>query len=108
MKKMTEQDGKSLDMVSGNLEALKAIFPEAFTEDSVDFEVLRLFFIDSVKYYRQYDEDGSEVKGKYALMFEEEYRKLARQPDYQTLKAMVVLILSRLSARMSISPKGWC
>jgi hypothetical protein len=33
MKKLTEQDGKSLDMVSENLEALKAIFPEAFTED---------------------------------------------------------------------------
>ena len=48
-------------------------------------KVLSLFFIDSVKYYRGYDEDGSEVKGKYALMFEEEYRKLARQPDYQTL-----------------------
>jgi len=33
MKKLTEQDGSSLDMVSENLEALKAIFPEAFTED---------------------------------------------------------------------------
>jgi type III restriction enzyme len=50
-----------------------------------DVKVLSLFFIDSVKYYRQYDEDGNEVKGKYSLMFEEEYRKLAKQPDYQTL-----------------------
>ena len=33
MKKLTEQDGRSLDMVNENLEALKAIFPEAFTED---------------------------------------------------------------------------
>jgi adenine-specific DNA-methyltransferase len=41
MKKLTEQDGSSLDMVNENLEALKAIFPEAFTEDGVDFEVLR-------------------------------------------------------------------
>jgi type III restriction enzyme len=48
-------------------------------------KVLSLFFIDSVKYYRQYDEDGNEVKGKYALIFEEEYRKLAKQPEYQTL-----------------------
>ncbi len=48
-------------------------------------KVLSLFFIDSVKYYRQYDEDGNELKGKYALMFEEEYRKLAKQPEYQTL-----------------------
>jgi len=48
-------------------------------------KVLSLFFIDSVKFYRQYDEDGNEVKGKYALMFEEEYRKLAKKPEYQTL-----------------------
>ena len=43
MEKLTEQDGKSLDMVSENLKALKAIFPEAFTEDGVDFEVLVSF-----------------------------------------------------------------
>jgi len=55
-----------------------------FAAQKRDVKVLSLFFIDSVKYYRQYD-DGSEVKGKYALMFEEEYRKLARQPEYQTL-----------------------
>ncbi len=51
MKKLTEQDGSSLDVVIENLEALKAIFPEAFTEGmsasgngqagGVDFEVLR-------------------------------------------------------------------
>lgn len=56
-----------------------------FAAHKLDVKVLSLFFIDSVKYYRQYDEDGNEVKGKYALMFEEEYRKLAKQPDYQTL-----------------------
>ena len=56
-----------------------------FAAQKRDVKVLSLFFIDSVKYYRQYDEDGNEVKGKYALMFEEEYRKLAKQPDYQTL-----------------------
>ena len=56
-----------------------------FMAQKRDVKVLSLFFIDSVKYYRQYDEDGNEVKGKYALMFEEEYRKLAKQPDYQTL-----------------------
>lgn len=38
MKKLTEQDGSSLDMVNENLETLKTIFPEAFTEDGVDFE----------------------------------------------------------------------
>ena len=56
-----------------------------FAEQKRDVKVLSLFFIDSVKYYRGYDEDGNEVKGKYALMFEEEYRKLAKKSEYQTL-----------------------
>ena len=37
MKKLTKQNGKSLDVVNENLEALNAIFPESFTEDGVDF-----------------------------------------------------------------------
>ncbi len=56
-----------------------------FMEKKQAIKVLTLFFIDSVKYYRSYDEDGNAVKGKYALMFEEEYQKLAKQPTYQTL-----------------------
>lgn len=56
-----------------------------FVAQKREVKVLSLFFIDSVKHYRQYDEAGNEVKGKYALMFEEEYKKLAKQPDYQTL-----------------------
>lgn len=48
-------------------------------------KVLSLFFIDAVEKYRQYDADGNAVKGEYARIFEEEYRRLARHPDYQTL-----------------------
>jgi type III restriction enzyme len=48
-------------------------------------KVLSLFFIDAVEKYRQYDELGNPVKGDYARIFEEEYRRLARHPDYQTL-----------------------
>ena len=48
-------------------------------------KVLSLFFIDAVDRYRRYDEDGNPAKGDYALMFEEEYRRLANHPDYQTL-----------------------
>ena len=48
-------------------------------------KVLSLFFIDSVEKYRQYDADGNPVKGEYARIFEEEYRRLAKHPDYQTL-----------------------
>lgn len=56
-----------------------------FAAQKREVKVLSLFFIDSVEFYRQYDEDGNIVKGKYALMFEEEYRKLAKKPEYQTL-----------------------
>ena len=48
-------------------------------------KVLSLFFIDTVARYRNYDEEGNPVKGDYALMFEEEYRRLAAHPDYHTL-----------------------
>ena len=48
-------------------------------------KVLSLFFIDAVDRYRRYDENGNEVKGDYAVMFEEEYRRLANHPDYHTL-----------------------
>lgn len=48
-------------------------------------KVLSLFFIDAVSKYRQYDADGIPVKGDYALIFEEEYRRIAKQPGYQSL-----------------------
>ncbi len=48
-------------------------------------KVLSLFFIDAVEKYRQYDVDGNPVKGDYARIFEEEYRRLAKHPDYQSL-----------------------
>ena len=48
-------------------------------------KVLSLFFVDAVDRYRHYDEAGNPVKGDYARMFEEEYRRLANHPDYRTL-----------------------
>lgn len=48
-------------------------------------KVLTLFFIDEVAKYRQYDEDGNAVKGEYAAIFEEEYRRAAKIPGYDTL-----------------------
>ena len=38
-------------------------------------KVLSLFFIDKVKNYREYDSDGSPLKGKFAKWFEEIYQK---------------------------------
>src|SRR5262249_23052167 len=48
-------------------------------------KVLSLFFIDSVERYRRYEEDGHPQKGEYAAMFEDEYRRLAGHPDFQSL-----------------------
>jgi type III restriction enzyme len=42
-------------------------------------KVLSLFFIDEVKKYRKYDENGNKVKGEYEQLFEEEYKKAISQ-----------------------------
>ena len=52
-------------------------------------KVLSLFFVDSVEHYRKYAPDGSRIKGKYAAMFEEEYRLLSSRPKYRSLFAEV-------------------
>ena len=78
MDKLAEQDGKSLDMVSKNLEALKAIFPEAFTEDGVDFEALRQLLGDAV----------AEGEEKYGLTWhgKKKARQIALMPSLGTLR----------------------
>lgn len=48
-------------------------------------KVLSLFFIDAVKHYRLYDEDGNKRDGDYAIMFEEEYVKAINKPKYHSL-----------------------
>ena len=44
---------------------------------------LTLFFIDEVSHYRQYDDEGNEVKGKFQKIFEEEYARIVN--DYITV-----------------------
>ncbi len=48
-------------------------------------KVLSLFFIDKVANYRLYDKDNKPHKGKFALMFEEEYAQAVRKSKYNTL-----------------------
>ncbi len=78
MKKLTEQDGSSLDMVNENLEALKAIFPEAFSEDGINFEVLRQLLGDWI-------DEGEE---KYGLNWhgKKKARQIALMPSLGTLR----------------------
>jgi len=60
-----------------------------FQELKRPIKVLSLFFIDSVEFYRAHDEDGNPAPGKYAKMFEEEYLKLARSAEFNTLFSSV-------------------
>lgn len=78
MEKLTEQDGMSLDVVDENLKALKNIFPEAFTEDGIDFEVLRQILGDEVA-------EGDE---KYGLNWfgKKKARQIALTPSMGTLR----------------------
>ncbi len=48
-------------------------------------KVLSLFFIDHIKSYRLYDDNGNRQKGKLALWFEELYDEISKMPMYQGL-----------------------
>lgn len=48
-------------------------------------KVLSLFFIDQVADYRQYDESRNRCPGYLARIFEEEYEKVMRLPQYRSL-----------------------
>jgi len=48
-------------------------------------KVLSLFFIDHVKSYRSYDENGSRQKGKLAIWFDELYTEISNLPMYKGL-----------------------
>ena len=54
-------------------------------------KVLSLFFIDKVANYRVYNasKEQGHQKGKYAIMFEEEYAKAIKKPKYSSLFADV-------------------
>jgi type III restriction enzyme len=49
-------------------------------------KVLSLFFIDRVSNYRDYDEAGQPVKGKFALEFEAALGEFAKDPRYAALE----------------------
>ena len=72
-------------------------------------KVLSLFFIESVARYRQYDKDGNPVKGDYARIFEEEYRRAAKLPAFQSLFGEVDLATEAAAVHdgyFSIDKKG--
>jgi type III restriction enzyme len=72
-------------------------------------KVLSLFFIDAVDKYRRYDTEGNPVKGDYARIFEEEYRRAGKLPAYQSLFSEIDLASAAEEAHngyFSIDKKG--
>jgi len=57
---------------------------------SKGIKVLSLFFIDRVKNYREYDSNGSPIKGKFAEWFEEIYKAEISKPAYKDLNSYSV------------------
>ena len=49
-------------------------------------KVLSLFFIDRVANYRDYDDSGKAIKGKFASVFEETFAELIKDARYQELE----------------------
>ena len=80
MKKLTAEDmeTKSADVVGDNVEHLKALFPEAFTEGKVDFAVLKQLLGDAV----------DEREERYGLNWhgKRRARQLALTPSAGTLR----------------------
>lgn len=78
MDQVTLEDGQSKDVIGENIEALKALFPDAFTEDGIDFDVLRQLLGDEVA-------DGEE---KYGLTWygKKRARQIALTPSTGTLR----------------------
>lgn len=50
-----------------------------------NIKVLSLFFVDTVAKYRDYDENGEAQPGEYASIFEDEYAKIASEPEFNKL-----------------------
>lgn len=78
MDALKKEDGESLSIVDENIEALKAILPDAFTEDGIDFEVLRQLLGDEV----------AEGEEKYGLTWhgKKKARQIALTPSTGTLR----------------------
>lgn len=60
-------------------ETIRAHFEKEKELFNRGIKCLSLFFIDEVANYRQYDDAGNEVKGKFQRIFEEEYARLVNK-----------------------------
>lgn len=78
MEAFKKEEGKSLNIVDDNIKALREMFPDAFSEDGIDFDVLRHLLGDEIA-------DGEE---KFGLTWfgKKKARKIALTPSSGTLR----------------------
>ena len=79
MQKVTEQDGQSANIVDENIEQMKALFPEAFTEGGVNFDILRQLLGDASVLDEGEEKYGLNWHGK------KQARQIALTPSKGTL-----------------------
>lgn len=79
-----ESSGMNDERLKSQIEqTIEAHFAKEKRLKDQGIKVLSLFFIDHVKSYRVYDEDGNPQKGKIAQWFEEAYTKISRKSIYK-------------------------
>jgi adenine-specific DNA-methyltransferase len=78
MNKLTQDDATSHDIIAANINELKAIFPEAFTEGKVDFDVLK----ETLGEYREKREE----RYNFSWAGKSKARRLAQTPTTGTLR----------------------
>ena len=78
MKKMNQDNGRSLNLVAENLEKLKVLFPEAFTEKGIDKDVLLQLIGEGV--------DDNEEKYGLNWFGKKRARQIALTPSMGTLR----------------------
>lgn len=78
MSELNPMSGETLDLTKENIEKLKELFPEALSEDQIDFEKLRLILGDEV----------NDKPEKYSFTWNGKQNaiKLAQQPSTGTLR----------------------
>jgi adenine-specific DNA-methyltransferase len=78
MNKLTQDDATSHDIIAANINELKAIFPEAFTEGKIDFDVLK----ETLGEYRETREE----RYNFSWAGKSKARRLAQTPSTGTLR----------------------
>lgn len=86
MKLGEAQGGLTDDIMRFQLErTIKFHFDKLKRLKDKNIKILSLIFIDRVANYREYDDAGNPVKGKFALWFEELFEEYLNKPQYQGL-----------------------